>query len=205
MNIYISGATTSIGFIAKLFGKDAPPKAMVKFNGKLMFNELDPSFYYVRSTKPVEVIADSTDTNTNSSTTTSNNDDDDAISDLRDDLDDDDETEEEDLAGDGSNAPIPTQTPDEIVNELKINYKDAVRKSIFFYLAQRSGDLPDNFRITWRRDSAMFDKGTFNGTDVDLTGGYYDAGDNIKLAYPLAFSMTSLSWGLLHYWDAYIG
>ena len=51
---------------------------------------------------------------------------------------------------------------------------------------------------------ALFDKGRWNESDVDLTGGYYDAGDNIKLGYPLAFSLTSLSWGLLHYWDSYI-
>ena len=42
-------------------------------------------------------------------------------------------------------------------------------------------------------------------TRKDLTGGYYDAGDNIKLGFPLAFSLTSLAWGLLHYWEAYIG
>ena len=26
-------------------------------------------------------------------------------------------------------------------------------------------------------------------------GGYYDAGDNIKFGFPLAFSLTMLSWG----------
>ena len=46
------GKTTDIGFIAKLLGKDLPPKAIVKFNGKLIHNELDSSFYYVRETKP---------------------------------------------------------------------------------------------------------------------------------------------------------
>ena len=45
--------------------------------------------------------------------------------------------------------------------------------------------------------------GNYNGTDVDLTGGYYDAGDNLKFGYPLAFSLSVLSWGFLHYWDAY--
>merc|ERR1711990_556073 len=49
------GKTTDIGFIAKLLGKDLPPKAIVKFNGKLIHNELDSSFYYVRETKPMEI------------------------------------------------------------------------------------------------------------------------------------------------------
>ena len=44
---------------------------------------------------------------------------------------------------------------------------------IFFYDAQRSGDLPDSNRVSWRNDSALND-----GQDVglDLSGGYYDAG-----------------------------
>ena len=34
---------------------------------------------------------------------------------------------------------------------------------------------------------------------VDLTGGYYDAGDNVKYGLPMAFTITTLSWGALHY------
>jgi endoglucanase len=32
-----------------------------------------------------------------------------------------------------------------------------------------------------------------------LVGGYYDAGDNIKFHFPMAFSMTLLSWSVLEY------
>ena len=32
---------------------------------------------------------------------------------------------------------------------------------------------------------------------VDLVGGYYDAGDNIKFGFPMAFTITILSWGAL--------
>ncbi len=42
---------------------------------------------------------------------------------------------------------------------------------MLFYEAQRSGKLPANQRVTWRKDSALNDKGN-NGED--LTGGYYD-------------------------------
>ena len=69
-----------------------------------------------------------------------------------------------------------------------------ISKSIMFYEAQRSGKLPENNRIPWRGDSALYDKGNYNGSAVDLTGGYYDAGDNLKFGYPLAYSMTVLSW-----------
>ncbi|KAL0664791.1 hypothetical protein Bca4012_101629 [Brassica carinata] len=34
---------------------------------------------------------------------------------------------------------------------------------------------------------------------VDLTGGYYDAGDNIKFNFPMAFTTTMLSWSTLEY------
>jgi len=34
---------------------------------------------------------------------------------------------------------------------------------------------------------------------VDLTGGYYDAGDNVKFNFPMAYTTTMLSWGALEY------
>jgi hypothetical protein len=33
----------------------------------------------------------------------------------------------------------------------------------------------------------------------DLTGGYYDAGDNVKFGFPMAFTITMLSWGVIEY------
>nr|KJB13746.1 hypothetical protein B456_002G092400 [Gossypium raimondii] len=36
---------------------------------------------------------------------------------------------------------------------------------------------------------------------VDLVGGYYDAGDNVKFGLPMAFTITMLSWGVLEYGD----
>jgi endoglucanase len=36
---------------------------------------------------------------------------------------------------------------------------------------------------------------------VDLVGGYYDAGDNVKYGFPMAFTVTMLAWGALQYRD----
>jgi hypothetical protein len=36
---------------------------------------------------------------------------------------------------------------------------------------------------------------------VNLTGGYYDAGDNVKFGFPMAFSVTLLSWSAIEYRD----
>ena len=34
---------------------------------------------------------------------------------------------------------------------------------------------------------------------MDLVGGYYDAGDNVKFGLPMAFTVTMMSWGILEY------
>ncbi|MFE9956619.1 glycoside hydrolase family 9 protein [Micromonospora sp. NPDC005299] len=80
------------------------------------------------------------------------------------------------------------------------NYAEALQKSLFFYEAQQSGRKPAWNRVSWRGDSALTD-----GADVglDLTGGWYDAGDHVKFGFPMAFSATMLAWGAVEYRDAY--
>lgn len=34
---------------------------------------------------------------------------------------------------------------------------------------------------------------------MDLVGGYYDAGDNVKFGLPMAFTVTMMSWSVLEY------
>ncbi|XP_027355269.1 endoglucanase 8-like isoform X2 [Abrus precatorius] len=48
--------------------------------------------------------------------------------------------------------------------------------------------------MTWRKDSALQD-----GFLVDLVGGYYDAGDNVKFNFPMAFSTTMLAWSVIEF------
>ena len=58
--------------------------------------------------------------------------------------------------------------------------------SLLFYEAQRSGKLPPNQRVKWRKDSAL---------DDEITGGYYDAGDYVKFGFPMAAATTvSIIW-----------
>ncbi|GMY07780.1 endoglucanase 8 [Fagus crenata] len=77
-----------------------------------------------------------------------------------------------------------------------IDYADALSKSILFFEGQRSGKLPSNQRMTWRKDSALRD-----GSDIgmDLVGGYYDAGDNVKFNFPMAFTVTTLAWSVIEF------
>ncbi|CAL5419492.1 unnamed protein product [Camellia sinensis] len=78
----------------------------------------------------------------------------------------------------------------------ELNYKEALTKSIIFLEAQRSGKLPAKHRPLWRGDSALQDGKLAN---VDLVGGYYDAGDNVKYGLPMAFTVTTLSWAAIFY------
>ncbi|KAF2315758.1 hypothetical protein GH714_040295 [Hevea brasiliensis] len=76
------------------------------------------------------------------------------------------------------------------------DYGDALSKSILFFEGQRSGKLPSTQRITWRKDSALNDG---HQIGVDLVGGYYDAGDNVKFNFPMAFSTTMLAWSVTEF------
>jgi len=80
------------------------------------------------------------------------------------------------------------------------NYDEVLHDSFLFYEAQRSGRLPSDNRVDWRGDSALND-----GSDagLDLSGGYYDAGDFVKFGFPMACSVTNLAWGGIAYKEAY--
>merc|ERR1712179_660060 len=84
-------------------------------------------------------------------------------------------------------------------SQTKFNYKDALGLSILFYDAQRSGRLPANNPIPWRGDSAVND----GDNGVDLSGGWYDAGDHVKFNLPMSSSTTVLLWGLTKWKDGY--
>ena len=80
------------------------------------------------------------------------------------------------------------------------NYGEALQKSVLFYELQRSGKLPENTRCNWRGDSALTDGADNN---LDLTGGWYDAGDNVKFNLPMAYSAAMLGWSVLEDKKAY--
>lgn len=73
------------------------------------------------------------------------------------------------------------------------NYGEALQKAIMFYEFQRSGKLPSDIRNNWRGDSGLTD-----GADagLDLTGGWYDAGDHVKFNLPMAYSAAMLAWSV---------
>ncbi|XP_064097744.1 endoglucanase E-4-like [Macrobrachium nipponense] len=106
----------------------------------------------------------------------------------------------EDVCGIIYTTEQPMTNPCEATGMTPYDYSQVLCMSILFYEAQRSGPLPADQRVTWRGDSALTD-----GADVglDLTGGYYDAGDHVKFGFPMAYTATVLAWGLIDFADGY--
>lgn len=74
------------------------------------------------------------------------------------------------------------------------DYKTVLGLTWRFYEAQRSGKLPSSNRVSWRKSSHEDDK---------VPGGWYDAGDYLKLNFPLSYTVTMLSWGMIEFEDGY--
>ena len=93
----------------------------------------------------------------------------------------------------------PSQSP-ACENQADLDYMNALSMSILFYEAQMAGPLPDWHRVPWRGDSTMLDGCNLG---IDLSGGFFDAGDHLKFTYPMSFSMNVLIWGMLEFGAGY--
>ena len=77
----------------------------------------------------------------------------------------------------------------------------ALQKSLLFFRAQRSGDLGSDNPIPYRRAPSFAHDGSDVG--VDLSKGYFDAGDYVKYGLPGAYSMALLAWSGLEFADGF--
>ena len=80
-----------------------------------------------------------------------------------------------------------------------IDYKSVLNASWLFYEAQKASGPFE--KVAWREAAALDD-----GSDVgvDLSKGWFDAGDHVKFNLPMAYSATMLEWGMIEAKDAYI-
>lgn len=83
------------------------------------------------------------------------------------------------------------------------NYTVALHKALMFFNEQKSGHLTKENNVSWRGDSGMQDGINNTSPPVNLVGGYYDAGDQIKFSFPGAFTVTMLSWSVIEYSQKY--
>lgn len=79
-------------------------------------------------------------------------------------------------------------------------YGEALQKSIYFYETQQAGKIPSWNRVPWRGDSVLNDG---NDVGLDLSGGWFDAGDHVKFGFPMSSSTTMLAWGAVDYKNAF--
>jgi hypothetical protein len=95
-------------------------------------------------------------------------------------------------------APAAALPPD----MLKFDYGNALGESLLFYEAQRSGAHHPQYtwRVGWRQPAALGDGGDVG---VDLSGGWFDAGDTVKFGLPMAYSAGMLGWSIAEFPSAY--
>ena len=84
-------------------------------------------------------------------------------------------------------------------DEGRYDLKKVICLSRLFYQAQRVGFNPSN-EIPW-----LGLRGLKHGCDRgrDLTGGWYDGGDNVVFVFPLAHTVTMLAWSIIDFPQAY--
>lgn len=89
------------------------------------------------------------------------------------------------------------------------NYAEALQKAIFFYDMQRLGKIKEATgllanRVYWRGDAFLQDYALPNEEgNINLGGGFADAGDNVKFNFPMAGATTLLAWSVIEYQNAY--
>ena len=69
-------------------------------------------------------------------------------------------------------------------------YTEVLKLGTQFFMAQRSGQLPSDYPIGWRRSSHLNDA---------VVGGFYDAGDTLKINFPLATTVSYIAWAMLNF------
>ncbi|WIA30941.1 hypothetical protein OEZ86_000991 [Tetradesmus obliquus] len=81
------------------------------------------------------------------------------------------------------------------------DYSRLLGLSMQFYQAQMSGSLPNWNSISWRKSAHLSD-----GADaqLDLVGGFYDAGDYLKCPLPLGWSLSNLALAAVEYKPALV-
>ena len=84
--------------------------------------------------------------------------------------------------------------PSSTAEDNGFNYAEALQKCLYFYETQQSGVLSPNNRVEWRGPACLTD-----GQDIglDLSGGWFDAGDHWTANLTMSFAAMTLSWSAI--------
>ena len=75
----------------------------------------------------------------------------------------------------------------------KPNYAKLLQESLYFFDMNMCGsDVDKNTGVLWRENCHINDQTTYAGQNVDVSGGYHDAGDHVKFGLPQAYSASML-------------
>jgi hypothetical protein len=93
----------------------------------------------------------------------------------------------------------------EYVKSEYLDYASALQEALYFYDANMCGnDVGEHAALDWRDDCHTYDVFEYNGQEIDLTGGFHDAGDHVKFGLPAAYSAFTLGYSYHVFPEAFV-
>jgi hypothetical protein len=101
--------------------------------------------------------------------------------------------------------PVVTEAVPPIVQNEYVDYATALQDALYFYDANMCGTkVGEHSALDWRDDCHTFDTYEYNGQQIDLTGGFHDAGDHVKFGLPAAYSAFVLGYSYHTFPEAFV-
>ncbi len=118
------------------------------------------------------------------------------------------ETNDNNSGSGGSGSSVTDSTTNKDL-EVEYNYAKVLQESLYFYDANMCGTgVDENCGLSWRGDCHTEDANvsvSVNGTNyqVDVSGGFHDAGDHVKFGLPQGYAASALGMSYYEFQDAY--
>lgn len=106
-------------------------------------------------------------------------------------------------SGGGSSSATDTSTNKDLTVEY--NYAKLLQESLYFYDANMCGtQVEEHCGLNWRGNCHTQDQSvTYQGTTVDVSGGFHDAGDHVKFGLPQGYAASVLGMSYYEFGTSY--